>query len=112
MWRPGGGGRGVVSKFRKKPVVVEAIQAEFPRPNGPDGAQQLWPEELGALPFASEGAQYTLWDVESGAGSVQIYNPEDWYTVRPGDWIIKSTDGEFHPEDPDIFAQTYEPCDE
>jgi hypothetical protein len=40
-----------------------------------------------------------------------IDTKEGGHIVCPGDWIITGVQGERYPCKPDIFAQTYEPCD-
>lgn len=83
-------------KFRKKPVVIEAIQF-----NGMDDY------------FAIQG-----WMKRSGSTFEQGYaHPEMWVqtlegrmSARPGDWIIRGVKGEFYPCKPDIFEATYEPA--
>lgn len=77
-------------KFRKKPVVIEAIQW-----NGPADDSAL---ERFAGHWASIGAE------------VYITTPEGVMRVSPGDWVIRGVNGEFYPCKPDIFAATYEPA--
>lgn len=92
-------------KYRKKPVVIDAIQ---------------WPGEM------EEGdlriKEVENWCIEMGAnpdnlmmmddGTVLIATLEGEMTANPGDWIIKEpfpTRGrEFYPCKPDIFEQTYD----
>lgn len=81
-------------KYRKKPVVVEAIRYVG--------------GELDQLPFANEGARWVL----TPTVGHQIRTLEGWLPVDSGDWIIKGVAGEFYPCKPDIFEQTYEPVDE
>ena len=89
-------------KFRKKPVVIEAIQ------------------------FTNEVAISVLIDKEKGPFGLSVggnYHPERreiyaaWIIVKTlegnmradiGDWIIKGVKGEFYPCKPDIFEDTYE----
>ena len=79
-------------KFRKRPVVVEAVQW--------DGTP-------------------TLADVERLAGEgllrhnhqLVIPTREGVMTADPGDWIIKGVEGEIYPCKPDIFEATYEPAE-
>ena len=79
-------------KYRKKPVVVEAVQytgsnfstiKEFA-----DGCDRRV-----AMAFDDE---------------VMIRTLEGDMIARPGDWIIKGVHGELYPCKPDIFAETYE----
>lgn len=88
-------------RFRKKPVVIEAVQwtgsnvdeiigfaftkAEFRRKDHvrPDGSKLI-------------------------GGSLLISTLEGDHEASPEDWIIKGIKGEFYPCKPDIFAATYE----
>lgn len=79
-------------RFRKKPVVIEAVQY--------DGSNitELWdfagadkvygPTEVNSLPF--------------------VMTLEGNMTISVGDFLIKGVKGEFYPCKPDIFEQTYE----
>lgn len=79
-----------MSKFRKKPVVIDAIQypCEHPalRRCGCDGENQ--------------GC--------SSCGREFVQTLEGQMNVSPGDWIITGVQGEHYPCKPDIFAATYE----
>lgn len=79
-------------KYRKKPVVIEAIQ---------------WTGK-------------NLVEVMKFTGSTEANNDflENWLEIAtlegnmramPGDYIIKGVKGEVYPCKPDIFEMTYEP---
>lgn len=76
-------------KFRKKPVVIEAV---------------LWTgdnfEDI--VPFAPE-----VTAVHPG-GRLMIETLEGIMTASPGDWVIRGVGGELYPCKPDIFEATYE----
>jgi hypothetical protein len=78
-------------KFRKKPVVIEAVR------NGPD----LLPADLHAFLGSFDGAR-----VDGRA--ILIRTLEGEMRADEGDWIIKGVKGEFYPCKPDIFDATYE----
>lgn len=78
-------------KFRKKPVVIEAVQWNVP---GDHPSVEL---DLKGETFADE--RYIIKTLEG------------WMTVTPGDWIITGVKGEQYPCKPDIFAATYESPD-
>jgi len=81
-----------VKKFRKKPVVIEAMQ--FLNTDENDLPLVLW---------IGNG----VWlDFENNA--LEIETLEGTMTAQPGDWIIRGVQGEFYPCKPDIFAATYE----
>jgi len=78
-------------KWRKRPVVVEAVQF--------DGT--LASVEALHIPEASQ---------DLGSRTLQIPTLEGVMTAQPGDWIIRGVQGEFYPCKPDIFEATYEPA--
>ena len=79
-------------KFRKKPVVIEAVQL----PTDPNYAGG-WPGWL----FESE-------DLKQVQKGFEIETPEGVMLARRGDWIIRGVSGEIYPCKPDIFEKTYE----
>lgn len=86
-----------MSKFRKKPVVIEAKQ--LPRANHLVEDFHRWCDEV----------CFSNW--ASGRGGIEIETLEGTMLAEPGDWIIKGVKGEFYPCKPDIFEATYEPAD-
>lgn len=90
-----------MSKYRKKPVEIEAVQF------WPEGTR----EELDAMLQHLEGC--TDWHMDGGDGAnIVIPTLEGDMLAAPGDWIIKGVKGEFYPCKPDIFEATYEPVSE
>ncbi len=86
-------------KYRKKPVVIEAVK--FTRNN--------W-NEIKA--FTNKTA-HTL-SIEkriNGIATCIIPTLEGKHIATEGDYIIKGVQGEFYPCKPDIFEQTYEKID-
>lgn len=85
-----------MAKYRKKPVVIEAVQW--------DGLAST------ANDFIGDGYG-TDWEYESQpSGNIIIPTLEGNHLCRVGDWIIKGVKGEFYPCKPDIFQATYEAC--
>jgi hypothetical protein len=84
-------------KFRKKPVVIEAIQV--PNPNDP----LSWGMLAGFL-----GSCKDKWSVSPGGSGLDVETLEGIMHANIGDWIIKGVKGEFYPCKPDIFDATYE----
>ena len=76
-------------KFRKKPVVVEAIQYKGN------------PKDV--VKFAKGKAIKQI-----GFKRILIETLEGDMFAREGDWIIKGVKGEVYPCKPDIFKETYE----
>lgn len=83
-------------KFRKKPIVIEAVQH-----------------------FADMGtyrAEIPSWlinacsvgDVYCRGSDTLIKTLEGDMLVSDGDWIIRGINGELYPCKPDIFEKTYE----
>jgi hypothetical protein len=83
-------------KFRKKPVVIEAIQWR-----GPEDDDLLQPFLHGWNWCRNSDGEPCIKTLESGHGL---------HVVSAGDWIIKGIKGEFYSIKPDIFAATYEPA--
>ena len=86
-------------KFRKKPVVVEAMQ--YDGQNGPEIS--FWAHRGGHPQMNAI--------IRQGHMCLFIRTLEGDMTASPGDWIIKGVKGEFYPCKPDIFAATYEPAE-
>lgn len=82
-----------MSKYRKKPVVVEAIQW--------DGKNLV---EISKF----MKSRVTAEDFMSGEKQLLIYTLEGTMRASKNDWIIKGVDGEFYPCKPNIFEKTYE----
>lgn len=79
-----------MARYRKKPVVVEAVQWFKP---GDHPAVTTTAPERGSL--EPRGV------VQTAGGKAIVY---------PGDWVITEPDGRGHyPCKPDIFDATYEP---
>lgn len=77
-----------MTKYRKKPVVIEAMQY---RANKLEDAVAFFGgaclcNEIGPIISTLEGEMQ----------------------VSDGDWIIRGVNGEFYPCKPDIFEKTYE----
>lgn len=92
-------------KFRKKPVVIEAVQF--------NGANVCEIEE-----FVGKELRQTIKDdcgYQAGAAApivgLIIETLEGDMVASPLDYIIKGLKGEFYPCKPDIFKATYEPCE-
>lgn len=84
-----------MAKFRKKPVVIEAVQF-----TGFDGSPDLVGQEMALF---LESAVISFKD-----GGLVIHTLEGNMRVDVGDWIIKGIKNEFYPCKSDIFEATYE----
>lgn len=97
--------------FRKKPVVVQAIQWTGKNQN----AVCDFCAELVRLNKTAEEPYLAFLGrsiVNPEENKVLIRTLEGVMSVSAGDWIIRGIQGEFYPCKPDIFAQTYEPATE
>lgn len=81
-------------KFRKKPVVVEAIQWDGTY----KGILRITKEFIGINIFRSHPYKWG-WVIGTLEGS---------HVVTMGDFVVKGIKGEFYPCKPDIFALTYD----
>lgn len=99
-----------MSKFRKKPVVVEAIQW-----NGNSNKQEI--EKFVGGELKSELESETAYVAGKGAPifSLLIETKEGVMKAFKGDWIIKEPfptgERNFYPCKNEIFQKTYEPAE-
>lgn len=91
----------MIQKFRKKPVVIDAVLFD----GTPKGAVKVF--EVFSIPEAK-----FVPDRDLRTGVITIPTLEGVITASCGDWIIKGVKGEFYPCKPDIFAATYEVVDD
>jgi len=87
--------------YRKKPVVIEAIQLQ--RGNLKDVETFLFGRVMPESYLPSE-----QFSINWGNSEVHIYTLEGTMRATPGDWIIRGVKGELYPCKPDIFTVTYE----
>ena len=85
----------MIKKYRKKPVIIEAIQW-----NGENIDE--------CLDFMREGEDTAFEGVYYSDIKIDIKTLEGTMTADIGDFIIKGVNGEFYPCKPDIFEKTYE----
>jgi len=81
-------------KYRKKPVVIEAIQWTG------ENSEEVQRFLHNGHEFAADGWVKGRY--------VEIETLEGLMVASVGDWIIKGVVGEFYPCKPDIFEATYE----
>jgi hypothetical protein len=86
-------------QYRKKPVVIEAIQ--FTGSNGPN--IKSWSNNAVIESPVCEPSD----DNPTGC-YVQVNTLEGVMIGKVGDYIIRGIKGEYYPCKPDIFEQTYE----
>lgn len=83
-------------KFRKKPIVIEAMQF--------DGSWDNFKEIIEWGKDKIIKAPYPMCDYPG----LLIQLHDGYIRVHTGDWIIKGIMGEFYPYKQDIFEATYE----
>lgn len=83
-------------KYRKKPVVIEALQFE-------DTADRI--SELSDF-VSDQDLVVNYNDPDNPYLKIQTLEGEMKASI--GDYIIKGVNGEFYPCKPDIFEKTYE----
>lgn len=87
-------------KYRKKPVIIEAIQYTM------DTLNEI-------IEFVGPYLEVVVGVNEAGPNSavyhdLTIHTLEGDMKVDYGDFVIKGVHGEFYPCKPDIFEKTYE----
>lgn len=103
-----------MAKYRKKPVVIDAVQITNADFNGstfdgsPFSETPDWLEtalQSGVVSIYRDDRDYARWQIktlEDGPSG------EAKHVADPGDWIIKGVVGELYFCKPDIFRATYE----
>lgn len=89
-----------MAKFRKKPVVIEAVQFTEEISRSGNLFRFESGQEVNDFVICCDGTSY--------GKSIQIKTLEGTLTASPGDWIIRGVNGEFYPCKPDIFEKTHE----
>lgn len=92
-------------KYRKKPVVIDAIQW-----NGGMASTKQVIEFTGAKVYDDKITQEKFYDYCNSVEKegIKIKTLEGTMTASINDYIIKGVNGEFYPCKPDIFHKTYE----
>ena len=103
-----------MAKFRKKPVVIEAVQLL-------KNAQSFYecfsfiygkPDNNSCRMAEDYWEDYTTKQLNEGVG-IRIKTLEsdnETQIASFNDWIIRGVNGEYYPCKPDIFDKTYEPA--
>lgn len=92
-------------KFRKKPVVIEAVQLTW----------QTWNEVCDLIESASTQGEKPYGfnpDGDLDVIGLKIPTLDGVMEAKQGDWIIRGINGELYPCKPDIFEKTYEPVED
>lgn len=86
----------MIKKYKKKPVIIEAIQFE-------DNADCI----LAIYEFIGQETTRVNYKDKNNP-YIKIETLEGTMKASIGDYIIKGVNGEFYPCKPDIFEKTYE----
>lgn len=95
-----------MAKFRKKPVVIEAIQLLGTRKSIIDCMSFMNIKPNLSNPISDDKFDDYCRIVENEGMKIETLEGE--MTASVGDWIIKGIQGEFYPCKPEIFKLTYE----
>ena len=90
-----------MSKYRKKPVVIEAFRwtGDHDQTDEPEWIVEAIKREQVA--FKTSG----------GVVVMEIMTLEGRMYAFPGDWVIQGVENEIYPCKPSIFEATYEPVE-
>jgi hypothetical protein len=95
-------------KYRKKPVVIEALRIEV---ETNDSELLLDPNTRSIATISgwmmAHGFRDFVVHGEEAPFGIAIETLEGVMVASPGDYIIRGVQGEFYPCKPDIFDQTY-----
>lgn len=86
-----------MAKYRKKPVVIEAIQWKGD-----------WTKEVADFVKITKDRSFHF----RNKGALYIDTLEGRMKANVNDWIIRGVSGEYYPCKPDIFEKTYEIVEE
>ena len=87
-----------MEKYRKKPVVIDAVQLTMTN-------HQAISSIIAA---AGYNVRHATKPPKRAITGIVIETLEGDMTADFGDWIIKGVQGEFYPCKPEIFEKTYE----
>lgn len=99
-------------RFRKKPIVIEAVQLRWDNWN-----EMCEFANVGSLKSGRPTGCYVDKRGEAVADTTDtigllIPTLEGVMLARQDDWVIKGVNGELYPCKPDIFEKTYEPLED
>ena len=100
----------ILAKYRKKPVVIEAVQLlweTWDEMRKHVGAGKLSEGKPEGCFVDAKGEAFSFPDTNDRIG-LKILTPEGLMLGVEGDYIIRGVKGELYPCKPDIFEATYE----
>ena len=93
-------------KYRKKPVVIEAIQWDGSRKSTKEVLEFMGQVVDTKLQISCD--KFDDYVSLANKEGLTIHTLEGDMTAQVGDYIIEGVNGEFYPCKPDIFEKTYE----
>ena len=89
------------SRFRKKPVIVEARQWT--------GGDYIWLTDFCGQNWARADVHDMAY---ADPEQVIVFNSQEhqWLHLPVGHWLIRGVKGELYPCSPEVFEMTYEPA--
>ena len=93
-------------KYKKKPVVIEAVQLNASEESITEVLEFIGKKKVDY--FTPDGLMFSDYCKLIIAEGLKIPTLEGEMTASIGDYIIKGVHGEFYPCKPDIFEETYE----
>jgi hypothetical protein len=86
-------------KFRKRPVIIDAVRFTPPNTETPDWLTEAFGEgSVRAMLYGTRDEPIQV---------LEVYTDEGTMIARVGDWIIRGVKGELYPCKPDIFERCY-----
>jgi hypothetical protein len=111
----------MIQKYRKRPVVVEAMRMPDAYPEDVDPSSDNYAGNRQAhavMAWVADHLQHfdplgdevpdQGWTIDPATGFLNIATLEGVMQVKPGDYVIKDIQGEFYPCKPDIFESSYQ----
>lgn len=98
-------------KYRKKPVVVEAIRLNSYAEEDIKNVLEFMGQTVNSDYITQEKFSEYCFMCRQGGG-LPINTLEGKIKASIGDYIIRGVNGEYYPCKPDIFRKTYEPVEE
>jgi hypothetical protein len=96
-------------KYRKKPVVIDAVQFFPPEDDRHNPAHKIGCEvgmaDIGTITVMTPDSTNRYYSIKTISG---------WSKLKPGDWIItgpKELGRDIYPCKQDVFESTYEPAE-
>src|SRR5699024_11942622 len=90
----------IISKFKKKPVVVQGFQFYV------DSRSDEFMDKVSSNEIVLKKCNYDRYSIDDAYCKIKTL--EGTMQANSGDYIIKGVDGEIYPCKPDIFKRTYE----